>query len=137
MSTSHADGTEQAKILACKFLEALSAGAADELQPLLADDFAWWTPQMKPPQKMDKAAAIATVRQLPGIFGNLSIAPISGGITAQSDRVAIEAESRGTMTSTGKVYGNVYHFLFEIRLGRIKTVKEYCDTQHRAEALGI
>ena len=32
--------------------------------------------------------------------------------------------------NNGKVYNNLYHFVFEIEDGTIKSIKEYMDTQH-------
>jgi hypothetical protein len=46
------------------------------------------------------------------------------GITAEGDRVAVEAESYGE-TASGKIYNNLYHFLFEVRGGKIQAVREY------------
>ena len=56
------------------------------------------------------------------------------GLTAEDDRVAVEAESYGELTD-GKVYNNLYHFLFEVRDGKIQAVREYCDTLHAKEML--
>ena len=56
------------------------------------------------------------------------------GVTAEGDRVAVEAESHAKMKN-GKVYQNKYHFLLEIRGGKIQAVKEYLDTAHAAEVL--
>jgi steroid delta-isomerase-like uncharacterized protein len=50
------------------------------------------------------------------------------GMVAEGDKVAVEAESRGTHVS-GKVYRNDYHFLFEFRDGRLLRLKEYLDTE--------
>ena|GEM_PF-3098474 len=51
------------------------------------------------------------------------------GLTAEGDRVAVEAESYGE-TASGKIYNNLYHFLFEVRDGKIQAVREYLDTLH-------
>ena len=49
-------------------------------------------------------------------------------LTAEGDRVAIEAESRGEHVS-GKTYANQYHFLMRLRDGKIIEFKEYMDTE--------
>jgi len=49
-------------------------------------------------------------------------------LTAESDRVAIEAESYG-MHVSGKPYANQYHFLMRLRDGKIIEFKEYMDTE--------
>jgi len=56
------------------------------------------------------------------------------GITAEGDRVAVEAESYGE-TANGKVYNNMYHFLVEVRGGKIQAVREYLDTIHAQDVL--
>jgi hypothetical protein len=56
------------------------------------------------------------------------------GLTAEEDRVAAEAESYGE-TATGKIYNNLYHFLFEVRDSKIQAVREYLDTMHAKEVL--
>ena len=50
------------------------------------------------------------------------------GVTAEGERVAVEAESSGKHAS-GKDYNNFYHFLFTIRDGKIISLKEYLDTE--------
>ena len=56
-------------------------------------------------------------------------------MTAEGERVALEAESHGVHKS-GKPYNNHYHFLFRVRDGKIAEIREYADTQHAAEVLG-
>ena len=56
------------------------------------------------------------------------------GITAEGDRVAVEAESYG-QHANGKVYNNQYHFLIEVRNDKIQAVREYLDTMHANEVL--
>lgn len=55
-------------------------------------------------------------------------------ITAQEDRVAIEAESFARHAS-GKDYHNEYHFLARLRGGKIVEFKEYCDTEHITDVI--
>jgi len=56
------------------------------------------------------------------------------GITAEGERVAVEAESRG-MHASGKLYNNLYHFLFLFREGKLVRLKEYMDTELVTEIL--
>lgn len=58
-------------------------------------------------------------------------------ITAEGDRVALEAESRGILSESGKLYNNHYHFLFEMRDGRIQRIREYMDTHHVNDVLPL
>jgi ketosteroid isomerase-like protein len=57
------------------------------------------------------------------------------GMIAEGDRVAVEAESYGE-TAEGKVYNNEYHWLFEIRDGKIRAAREYMCTAHAVEFFG-
>ncbi len=56
------------------------------------------------------------------------------GITAEGERVAVEAESDG-MYISGKRYHNQYHFLFIFRDGKLVTLREYLDTEHATDVL--
>lgn len=49
-------------------------------------------------------------------------------ITAQDDRVAVEASSCG-MHASGQEYRNQYHFLARLRDGKLVEWKDYCDTE--------
>ncbi|WP_101757563.1 nuclear transport factor 2 family protein [Oceanicoccus sp. KOV_DT_Chl] len=55
-------------------------------------------------------------------------------MTAEGDRVAVEAESKG-MHVSGVVYNNLYHFLFEFCDGKVLKLKEYMDTELVTEVL--
>ncbi|MEM0952884.1 MAG: nuclear transport factor 2 family protein [Pseudomonadota bacterium] len=49
-------------------------------------------------------------------------------ITAEEDRVAVQAESNGQHAS-GQAYNNHYHFLFRFRDGELISLHEYMDTE--------
>lgn len=55
------------------------------------------------------------------------------GVTAEGERVAIEATGHGSLRN-GRDYDNRYHFLMIVRDGRVLSVREYMDSQHVAEA---
>ena len=55
------------------------------------------------------------------------------GTTAEGGRVAIEAVGTGKLRN-GRDYANRYHFLLEVRDGRVLAIREYMDSQHVAEA---
>jgi ketosteroid isomerase-like protein len=52
------------------------------------------------------------------------------GMTAEDDRVAMEAKSHMIHPVTGRRYHNLYHFLFRVRDGKLTLFKEYQDTLH-------
>jgi ketosteroid isomerase-like protein len=55
-------------------------------------------------------------------------------LTAEEDRVAIEAESFATHVS-GKYYNNKYHFFMRLKEGKVIELKEYMDTEMVTEVL--
>ncbi len=55
-------------------------------------------------------------------------------ITAEDDRVAVEASSEGQHVS-GQLYTNDYHFFFRFRDGKVTEFKEYMDTERVTDIL--
>ena len=55
-------------------------------------------------------------------------------MTAEGERVAVEASSEGQHVSS-VLYTNQYHFLFIFRAGKIVEFKEYMDTERVTEVL--
>jgi ketosteroid isomerase-like protein len=128
---------EANKNVVLSFFENFSAGKIDAALALMADTATWWVAG-----KPDKfvLAGTKTKTQFAELLQGIGTAMPKGlqvtpkGLTAEEDRVAAEAESYGE-TATGKIYNNLYHFLFEVRDGKIQAVREYLDTMHAKEAL--
>lgn len=55
-------------------------------------------------------------------------------MTAEGERVAVEAESEGAHVS-GQLYSNQYHFLMRYRDGKLVEFKEYMDTERVTDIL--
>lgn len=55
-------------------------------------------------------------------------------MTAEGERVAVEAESEG-LHASGQIYSNQYHFLFRFRDGKVIEYKEYMDTERVTDIL--
>ena len=55
-------------------------------------------------------------------------------MTAEGERVAVEAHSQGRHVS-GALYSNEYHFLFVFRDGKLVLLKEYMDTERVTDIL--
>jgi uncharacterized protein len=130
--------TEANKRLVMDFLGHYAGGRYAAALAMLSEDARWWLPGH--PDEFPAAGWVdkATVERR--LAANLKLLPhglaiTTGAVTAEEDRVAIEAESRATLVN-GRLYHNRYHFLFVIRAGRIVVVKEYLDTLHAREALG-
>ena len=84
-----------------------------------------------------------------GSYGREQLSQYAGGIlqvfpqgirfsikamTAEGERVAVEAESEG-MHVSGRLYSNQYHFLFHFRHGKVVEFKEYMDTERVTDIL--
>jgi uncharacterized protein len=128
--------SEAHKQTVVRFLNALGSGDAATMDQLLTDDAAVVTPG---------TASICGTRNRDVImmltrdtFPKVTKAGITFkviNLTAESDRVACEAEGYSTMTN-GKAYNNTYHFLFTFRDGKIRSIKEYLDTKLAEDVLG-
>jgi uncharacterized protein len=116
------------------FFENLSSGNGEAVLGALADSATWWVQGNFPLSGTKTKAEFAElVGQLGSkIDGGLRVTPT--GLTAEDDRVAVEAESFAKMKN-GKTYQNKYHFLFVVHDGKIQAVKEYLDTMHANDVL--
>ena len=121
--------TETNKALVREFLTRFSSGEVAGTMEMMADDATWWVAGTMPISGTYDKAQFA--RLLSGVLetctGPIRITPRE--FTAEGDRVALEAESY-TETKSGRIYNNLYHFVFKVRDGRIAGVKEYLDTMH-------
>jgi ketosteroid isomerase-like protein len=126
--------TEDSKRIVLGFFENLNAGNAAAALDALDDSATWWIQGNFPLSgTRTKAQFVELLGQLgAAIDGALSLRV--KGVTAEGDRVAVEAESFAKMKN-GKTYQNRYHFLCEVRAGKIQAVREYLDTMHANEVL--
>jgi ketosteroid isomerase-like protein len=119
-------GTEENRATALKLVATLGAGDPD--LSLLTDDATWWAPGRG---SFPSASFVGISRSFAGMFKRPSTITVLG-VTAEGDRVAIEAEGHAELTN-GLVYRNRYHYLFLFRDGKICEARLYNDTQHAAE----
>lgn len=128
---------ESNKKIARALVESLGSDRNDALSRLLHEE-ALWTVMANSASfpvtgDMTKAQFLGHMQRFRQVVPNgLQIAVT--GVTAEGDRVAIEAESSATLMN-GNVMSQVYHFLFEIRSGKIYRAREYIDTAHGAAVL--
>lgn len=127
--------TEHNRRIATEFFRLHDIGDTQGALDLLADDCTYWLAG-KPGS--NASAGARTKREMADIFrrmgerldGPLRMTVL--GTTAEGDRVAVEARSRGELRN-GRVYEQEYHVLMTIRDGRIAAAREYMDTQHVQE----
>ena len=118
------------KQLVAKFFANFTTSDIDGVLSLLDDQVSW---QMMGQQgglpisgTMDRGGIIdlmKSVREL--VSGQLKMTIIDW--TIDDDRVAVEVESDAELNN-GRRYNNLYHYLIVIKNGKIKTIKEYADT---------
>jgi ketosteroid isomerase-like protein len=119
--------TEENRRTALKFVD--SMGGKMDLS-LTTADLQWWGPRMG---FIDIADFLKVIELFDAKFERHITMQVNG-VTAEGDRVAVEAESHGLLKN-GKTYNNTYHFLFLFRDGKICLTKEYNNTAYAAAAL--
>jgi uncharacterized protein len=114
------------------FFAAMSAGEVERLLDLLDEDLTYTVSGSFPiAGDYDKAGFEANLRgehpeyRRPEFDGPLKLTIT--GVTAQGERVAVEADSDGKLPG-GDDYHNEYHYLFVVRDRKIVEWKQYCDT---------
>ena len=124
---------EANKALVREYWRQINEKQSSEVLALCTDDFVFWFP--------GTGGGFRTREQCRETFDSIFDIFPQGLIftlyemTAEGERVALEAESHGTHAS-GKKYNNHYHFLFRIRGGKIAEIREYADTAHARDVLG-
>ena len=110
------------------YLAAVTAG--DLPDSLLTDDMTAWLTTQGP---ISKAAYQGAIR----LFARMTQSPIRftvDAITAEDDRVVIEAHSQATLIN-GEEYGNTYVFSLRVRDGRIAWIAEHFNALIAQEKL--
>jgi ketosteroid isomerase-like protein len=134
--------TEANKQLAADFCRLYTEGAWDELEKLLAEDFRWRQPTSQRRHSPQLAAAptlnagpgwtkqetLAIFRQTVAscVGGRFDLVPVT--MTAEEDRVSVEATGYAVNAANQRVYDNRYHHLFVCRDGMLAELREYQDT---------
>lgn len=126
---------EANKALVKKFFACFGRSDVAGALEMMTSDATWWiggTPRLFPLAGLKTKTEMAEILNglVPQMKNGLEITP--KGMTAEAERVAVEAESFGEFPD-GRVYNNEYHFLVQVRDGKIAAVKEYLDTMHTAE----
>jgi len=123
------------KVLVLNFFEAFSESRFDDALDLMDDEGSWWvagTTDISGTYTKEEFRELVN-----GVAGGTKtgIRLTSTGMTAEGNRVAVEAVSDGE-TQDGKRYLNQYHFLFEVKGGKFVAVREYMDPMHVREIFG-
>jgi len=100
------------------FIASLGRGEIDPA--LLTDDAVWWIPGRG---IIDRATFLGVVDAVNALFTGPAVLTVTA-VTAEDDRVAVEASGHADLKD-GRVYDNTYHFLFNLRDGRIREAREH------------
>jgi len=119
--------TKSPKDVAMGFFEDASSGRVAEAMARLAPDVVYDVLAPAPYGGVfDRDGLIAIATHTINLLAEPPRLTIKG-VTAEGERVAIEAEGRA-VSKTGKPYNNRYHFLFVVRDGVIVEGREYLDS---------
>ena len=125
-------GAEQNKAVVRKLFARFSASDIPGVLALMTEDCTWLIPGK--PERL-RTAGLYDKERIARLFHRM-LEGLEGGLTmtlksaiAEGERVAAEVESEGDLKN-GRRYRQQYHFVFEVRDGRICAVREYLDTQH-------
>jgi uncharacterized protein len=133
---------EDNKALARAFCETYSRGDWGAMADLMTDDWRWkavtsqrrQSPSLKDAPVLNadpgygKAETLEIYAMAKGnaVDESFDLTPVS--LTAEDDRVAVEARSLAVNKANGRVYDNCYHLLFVCCDGRLAELREYQDT---------
>ena len=128
MSDSTSPSIAEAHRLARAYIEAVKGGSLPD--ELLTDDMTGW---ITTGGTVSKAAYQGMVRQLEHMVAEPVEMEIDS-LTAEGDRVVIEAHSRAKLIN-GETYANTYIYVLRIRDGRIASVAEHYNALVAKEKL--
>ncbi len=125
------------KELVKTFIEAIGEGKVSEAMEYLTPDFTWTAMGGEPPMgdmlgERDREAVFAmfdgVIKSMPDFHFEIR------SLTAEDDRVSMEAMSRAHMEN-GKQYYNCYHIMFVVKEDKIALVREYSDSLYASIVL--
>lgn len=126
--------SEDYKAKARDFIDAIAAGDVERIAEAYHEDGACWTSGntlisgLIPKAQIVEGAGAVLAAFPDGLKFEIT------GLTAEGERVAIEAESDGVHVS-GQHYHNYYHFLCVFKDGKLFRFKEYMDTEMVTDVL--
>jgi uncharacterized protein len=121
---------EKNKQTALTMLKAVGAWDTTTMAKLMAPGATWWVLGSGPREAGTSREPF--LEALPATMGRLFAGPViftARCVTAEGDRVAVEADSEGQLAN-GLTYCNMYHFLFVFAGDEIVAVREYNDTAY-------
>ena len=130
-------GIAENKKVVLGFIDALASGNVDVLDSTLADDATWWLPGSLPvsgTHQGKKGIFEGFIKKAAPFFQPNSLSIQVRNTVAEGDFVTVEWIARGK-SAKGKPYENYYNVMFEVKNGKVQTVREYVDTLYAKEVL--
>lgn len=123
--------SEESKATVARFFELTNRRDYDAAESLLHDELVWWL--AGDPDKFFMAGNKSKEEAMSGLRQTATMSPdgmilTPTGWIVEGNKVALEARVEGTFFN-GDRYVNDFHFLIELRDGKILLIKEYFDTQ--------
>ncbi len=119
------------------YFDALGKGDFPTALGYFAEDITWWVLPSSPLAGTydGKNAVLDLFGKGTGLYdASVPLQPEVVGLVAEGDKVACELIISGR-TAKGQDYKNHYHFLFEVKGGKITGAKEYVDTLYAQRTL--
>lgn len=120
---------EANKAVAIAFIDAINGSDWSAIERHIVGGMVWWNSSLGELQ----GQVIGILKAMEDVVDGKMTVTVKQ-ITAQDDRVAIEAESYARLES-GAIYNNFYHFLFQVDGDRVARLHEYADTKHAFDVL--
>lgn len=130
-------GIAENKQLIRDYFGALAKSDYPKALGYFADDITWWVLPSSPlaGTYVGKDAVLELFGKGTGLYdASVPLQPHVVGLVAEGDKVACELVITGR-TAKGQEYKNHYHFLFEVKGGKITGAREYVDTLYAQRTL--
>ena len=130
-------GIAENKQVIRSYFDALAKSDYPTALGYFADDITWWVLPSSPlaGTYVGKDAVLDLFGKGTGLYDPaVPLQPQVVGLVAEGDHVACELIITGR-TAKGQEYKNHYHFLFEVKGGKITGAKEYVDTLYAQRTL--
>jgi len=127
-------GIEENKAVVRSWFDAVNRGDEAAILAMTAEDFEFMT-MARQPEWLLYHWNREQFSKVPSTMSTVLKSPIQlslGDMTAEGERVAVEAETDSEMLN-GRRYNNAYHFVFKLRDGKFTEVREY-SCSHLAQS---
>ncbi|MFI6309786.1 nuclear transport factor 2 family protein [Nocardia fusca] len=138
---------EENKSIVAEFYSKLCTVDAQEAFDLMAEDADWTMVAKSSIAPLGAVTKQTFIKEMLSTGGSLhpdrnpaSVFPDGleltiKSLTAEGDHVVLEGESYA-IAANGNIYNNTYSYHFDIRDGKIQSVREYSDTHHGLTSVG-